>query len=188
MSRPTVGGISRETQAYSTGCDRPIKRSIRSQYTTRPRKLHGGIPCTRRVTVCGRSGNMRFRTPSRSGRFTKSRTWCVFRVFGRVCTLTCSRVSQWLAPHDVRTGFYRFLKPGQPPNDKIHIMGRITATAPMCKRGLRSGPSEFRTDVTGDDSCLREELRDYRIGDWYLHCPAREIWQVMFIITHRKSL
>jgi len=55
-----------------------------------------------------------------------------------------SPLSQWLAPHDVRTGFYRYLKPGQPLDDKIHILGRITATAPMCKRGLRFGPSRSR--------------------------------------------
>jgi len=176
MSRPTVGGISRETWAYSTGCDRRIKQSIRSQYTTRPRKLRGGIPCMRRVKVYGRSGNMRYRTPSRSGRSTKSLTWCAFWVLHQASILTRSRASQWLAPHDVRTGFYRYLKPGQPPDDKIHIMGRITASAPMCKRGLLSGPSEFRTDAAGDDSCLWEELRDHRIGDWYLHCPTREIW------------
>jgi hypothetical protein len=75
-----------------------------------------------------------------------------FGVFGRVCALTPSLSSQWLAPHDVRTGFYRYLKPGQPPNNKVPIMGKITAIAPMCKRGLRSGPSESRTDSSGDNS------------------------------------
>ena len=52
--------------------------------------------------------------------------------------------SQWLAPHDVRTGFYKHLKPGQPSNDKTRIMGRITAAAPMCKRCLHSGIRESR--------------------------------------------
>ncbi|KAF9648739.1 hypothetical protein BDM02DRAFT_3155589 [Thelephora ganbajun] len=43
--------------------------------------------------------------------------------------------NMWLAPHDVRTGFYQYLKHGQPPDDSIHIMGRITAAAPMSSYG-----------------------------------------------------
>ena len=142
MTQPTVGGKNRKTQAYSIGYGQHIRQSIRLRFTMRPRKLHGGIRCTRRVTLCGRSGNMRSRTPSRSGRSSKNRTWCVFGVFGRICALTCSPSSQWLAPHDVRTGFYKYLKSGQPADDKTHVMGKITAAAPMCKRGLHSSPSE----------------------------------------------
>jgi len=141
MTRPTVGGKNRKTQGYSTGYGRRTRRSIRLQFITRPRKLHGGIRCTHRVRVCGRSGNTRLRTLSRSGRSNKNRTWCVFGGFGRICALNCLPSSQWLAPHDVRTGFYRYLKPGQPANDKIHIIGKITAVAPICTRCLHPSPS-----------------------------------------------
>lgn len=65
-----------------------------------------------------------------------------FKLFGRRSALAHLFSSQWLAPHDVRTGFYRYLKPGQPPDDKLHVLGRITATAPMCKRGSRPGLCE----------------------------------------------
>ena len=140
MTHPRIGGRGWKMQAYLTGYGRRTRRSIRSQFITPPRKPHGGIRCLRRATACGRSGNMHSRTPSRSGRSTKIRTWCAFRGFWSRIGPYSPISSQWLAPHDVRTGFYRYLKPGQPPDDKLHILGKITATAPMCKRDLCSGP------------------------------------------------
>lgn len=60
-----------------------------------------------------------------------------FDVSGQVYFVIRSCSPQWLAPHDVRAGFYRNLKPGQPSDDRIQVMGKITAAAPMCKRGFR---------------------------------------------------
>lgn len=65
-----------------------------------------------------------------------------FDVSGQVYSITRSCSSQWLAPHDVRTGFYRYLRPGQPPDDRIQVLGKITAAAPMCKREFRLDQSE----------------------------------------------
>lgn len=174
MTPPKIGGRNQKTEVYSTGYDRRTRRSIRLQFTMRPRKLHGSIRCMRQVTVCGGSGNMRLRTLLPSGRSNKSRTWCAFKnCWSGMLPYVFS--FQWLAPHEVRAGFYRYMKPGQPPDDKIHIMGKITATAPMCKRGFRSG-SISSTDPSGDNSPPQEEFCDHWVGDGYLHCPAREIW------------
>jgi len=136
MTPPTAGERSWKTPVYSIGSDRHIRPSIRSQFTMHPQNPHGGIRCTHRVKACERSGTMHSQMPSWLGRSTRSRTWCVFKIkWG--CGY--SNFFQWLAPHDVRTGFYRHFKPGQPADEKIFVMGRITAVAPMRKSGLHDG-------------------------------------------------
>lgn len=79
---------------------------------------HASSKITRRYTLYALSDNMR-----KKWKYALTDAIAVRKVH--------QESNMWLAPHDVRTGFYRHLKPGQPPDNNLFIMGKITTVAPM---------------------------------------------------------
>ena len=134
MTRQKAGEINRKMPVYSTWYGRHTRIPIRSQSTMRLRNLGGGIRYMQLATICERNGKTHSRTPSWLGGSNKSPIWYPFQGFRM--SVRPDYLPQWIAPHDVQRGFYRFLKSGQAPNDGTFAMGRITAVAPLCKQAF----------------------------------------------------